>query len=171
MSCVSSSVLLKWKFLIYRGNIWVWICIPLIFKIKHFPPLFLDPQGNLSTLLFIEEHFYVDSSFLYYNAWLFLGQTHLPLTDGPSIKCVIKRLFCFSFEFNENWGSCSYLLLCTKKNKFHWIRMKDKNGRPLRAGEFSHRIIWINRSKIVKIVAVLKGVFLKIKYMHYYDIF
>ena len=32
-----------------------------------------------------------------------LGQIHLPLTDGSSVKCDVKKLFCFSFEFNENW--------------------------------------------------------------------
>ena len=38
-----------------------------------------------------------------------LGQIHLPLTDGSSVKCDVKKLFCFSFEFNENCSSCSYL--------------------------------------------------------------
>ena len=28
---------------------------------------------------------------------------HLPLTYGPSVKCVIKKLFCFSFDFKKNW--------------------------------------------------------------------
>ena len=30
------------------------------------------------------------------------SRIHLPLMDGPSVKCVAKKLFCFSFEFNEN---------------------------------------------------------------------
>ena len=31
------------------------------------------------------------------------GQVHLPLMVGVSVKCVIKKVFCCSFEFNENW--------------------------------------------------------------------
>ena len=42
-----------------------------------------------------------------------LGRFHLSLTDGLSIKCVIKKLFCFSFQYNENWWSCSYLCVLT----------------------------------------------------------
>ena len=33
------------------------------------------------------------------------GQVHLPLMVGESVKCVIKKVFCCSFEFNENWWS------------------------------------------------------------------
>ena len=33
----------------------------------------------------------------------------MALTDGPFNKCVIKKLLCYSFEFNENWWSFSYL--------------------------------------------------------------
>ena len=33
----------------------------------------------------------------------YLGRIHLPLMDGPAVKGVIKKLFCFSFDFNENW--------------------------------------------------------------------
>ena len=39
---------------------------------------------------------------IYVFCFLQLGQIHLPLTDGLSIKYVIKKTFCFSFEFNEN---------------------------------------------------------------------
>ena len=31
------------------------------------------------------------------------SRIHLPLMDGLSVKYVIKKLFCFSFEFNENY--------------------------------------------------------------------
>ena len=32
---------------------------------------------------------------------LVFSQIHLLLTDSPSVKCVIKKLFGFLFEFNE----------------------------------------------------------------------
>ena len=47
--------------------------------------------------------------FLFQNTLSFYGRNHLPLTDGPSIKCVIKKTF-FAFHLNsyENWWICSY---------------------------------------------------------------
>ena len=29
--------------------------------------------------------------------------------DRLSVKCVVTKLFCFSFEFHEYWWSCSHL--------------------------------------------------------------
>ena len=52
------------------------------------------------------------------------GQIPLPLTDVLSVKCVSKKLFCFSFEFNENWWNCSYLCIL----KLHQVSM-NSNGK------------------------------------------
>ena len=38
-----------------------------------------------------------------------IGQIHLTLMDGTSVKSVIQKILCISFEFNENWRSCNYL--------------------------------------------------------------
>ena len=47
-----------------------------------------------------------------------LGQIHLPLTDGLSVKCVLFKTF-FVFHLNS-WK------LYYNFTKFHWIWMKNK---------------------------------------------
>ena len=49
------------------------------------------------------------------------GRIHLHLTDRPSVVCVIKKLSCISFEFNENWCSCSYLCVL----KLHQVSLNS----------------------------------------------
>ena len=43
------------------------------------------------------------------------GRIHL------SDKCAIKKLFCFSLEFNENWWNCSYLYVL----KLHQVSLNS----------------------------------------------
>ena len=52
-----------------------------------------------------------------------LGRIHQFLTNVPSIKCVIKKPSCFSFEFNANLWSCSYLCVL---NLHQIFQMKNK---------------------------------------------
>ena len=33
-----------------------------------------------------------------------IGQIHLTLMDGPSVKSVIQKILCISFEFNKKIG-------------------------------------------------------------------
>ena len=80
--------------------------------------------------------------------YYYLGQILLPLMDEPSIKCVIKIFFCFSFEINENW--CVLKLHQVSSN----LNQKQKNRIVLmtqimdnmfvKGGEFSLRT-WTNR--------------------------
>ena len=53
--------------------------------------------------------------------FLHIGQIYLPLMDRPTVKCVIRKPFCFSFEFNENWWSCSYLCVL----KLHQVSLNS----------------------------------------------
>ena len=47
--------------------------------------------------------------------------------NRPSIKCVMKNLFCFLFEFNENWWSCRYL--CVLKLQQVSLNLNEKQKR------------------------------------------
>ena len=57
------------------------------------------------------------------------GQVHMPLMVGVSVKCVIKKVFCCSFEFNENWWNCSYrcILKLHRFIEFEWKGKKFFN--------------------------------------------
>ena len=87
------------------------------------------------------------------------SRIHLPLMDGLSVKYVIKKLFCFSFEFNENYWNCSYLCVLIFDQVSLNLNGKQKSflndtfniqSCPLRTSEFGlHHIRKKNITKIV----------------------
>ena len=56
-----------------------------------------------------------------------LGPIHLPLMDGPSVKCVWYRTIIFSSEFNETLWSCTTTTWL--KIKFWWKTKKFYSNR------------------------------------------
>ena len=67
-----------------------------IFQNKYF-------RFFLNLLFLKDDHFHNFKSFRAH----VLGPIHLPLTDGPSVKCVWYKTIIFSSECNETWWSCS----------------------------------------------------------------
>ena len=86
--------------------------------------------------------------FLFQNTLSFYGRIHLPLTDGPSIKCVIKKTF-FAFHLNsyENWWICSYQCVLKlhqvslNSNEKLFLMIHFTKDDSLRADEFGQKYI------------------------------